>query len=130
MQPTPLASAMALPTLPADIPGKVSTSVAARDEAGTTTSGPTAATGVSGIASDEARLCLDDCQSIFRKCSVDIEAGAGSRRRSAHIIGCQAAGNCYCTETPWRTGSTMQIDIEKADKVCSNVGSHPLLSDR
>ncbi|KAL8860334.1 MAG: hypothetical protein Q9178_003305 [Gyalolechia marmorata] len=120
MQPTPLASAMALPTLPADTPGEVSTSAPARDGVGTTTSGPTAAAAVSGITSDGARLCLDECHSIFRKCSVDIEPGAGSRRRSAHIIDCQAAGNCYCTETPWRTGSTMQIDVEKADKICSD----------
>ncbi|KAL9611189.1 MAG: hypothetical protein Q9204_009031, partial [Flavoplaca sp. TL-2023a] len=70
-------------------------------------------------SSDEVRLCLDECRSIFTKCGVDYDPIAEDRRRDVLLIDCQAAGNCYCTETPWRTGSPLAIDFDKADKACS-----------
>ncbi|KAL8786904.1 MAG: hypothetical protein Q9213_002535 [Squamulea squamosa] len=111
LQPTPLAPGTgdtALPTFP--LGGTVSMA----------TPGAIAATPVLGNGMDEARRCLDECRSSFRKCTVDAEPSVESRKRNVDVIDCQAAGNCFCTETPWRTGSTSQIDIDKADKTCSN----------
>ncbi|KAL8654166.1 MAG: hypothetical protein Q9226_003531, partial [Calogaya cf. arnoldii] len=92
--------------LSADIPTKVDESV------------PEGA--ATAVSSNEARLCVDECRAVFRQCTINYESIAEDRRRNVRLIDCQAAGNCYCTETPWRTGSPIQMDIDKADKICSD----------
>lgn len=121
MQPTPLPSGIGNitpPILLADNTANVPESLPIGDATSTSTYELVAATAVLGKAFDEGRFCLDECHSVFRKCTVDSEPGAKCRRRSVQVIDCQAAGNCYCMGTPWRAGSTTQIDIELADETC------------
>ncbi|KAL8873504.1 MAG: hypothetical protein Q9174_001041 [Haloplaca sp. 1 TL-2023] len=64
--------------------------------------------------------CLEECRSIFSKCTTDFEPIAEDRRRDVSMINCQAAGNCYCAETPWKIGTPHEVDLDKANNICSD----------
>ncbi|KAL8811136.1 MAG: hypothetical protein Q9200_002046 [Gallowayella weberi] len=94
-----------------------SPTVASASASASTIDFPVAAASVIGNAADEARLCVQECQALFGQCR---PGNPGNRKRRVDPIDCRAAGNCFCTETPWQAGSTSAIDREKVDQICSD----------
>ncbi|KAL9016423.1 MAG: hypothetical protein Q9185_006228 [Variospora sp. 1 TL-2023] len=87
--------------------------------------GPLAATaGVVG----EARRCRDECKSAFDKCTVDPQPGSVGRRgqKRSEVVAYQAAGNCVCAETPWRTGPEVAVVTDRTSQICSELCYSPI----
>ncbi|KAI4231023.1 MAG: hypothetical protein L6R40_007861 [Gallowayella cf. fulva] len=135
MQPTPLPSGIGNitpPILLADNTANVPESLPIGDATSTSTYELVAATAVLGKAFDEGRFCLDECHSVFRKCTVDSEPGAKCRRRSvqtcaAVIQGTQArhyGGLNYSLDDLW--GCLAQAQGERQLGQGQPAGNPPL----